>query len=156
MEFLLTPSDAGRQTRMKPWRQKQVGSGPRHDIGGIVAGARRCRDRGERVKDSADGVRHVQNSERSQTPLRRRTRRRRVPTRRNLLPPATRSCHPPPENKSRQPGQHAVLTLPRDKVTAQRKKKYQTAMTIPIRIKHPQPSPSSFFLGLDGLWERTF
>ena len=51
-------------------------------------------------------------------------------------------------------GQHAVLPLPRDKVTAQRKKKNQTAMTTPISIKHPQPSLSSFllvFAGSDGV-----
>jgi hypothetical protein len=41
-----------------------------------------------------------------------RTRRRRVPTRGNLLPPATRSCHQPPESEANQLGKHAVLTLP--------------------------------------------
>ena len=29
-------------------------------------------------------------------------------------------------------------------------------MITPTRIKHPQPSVSSFFLGLDGVWERAF
>ena len=48
-----------------------------------------------------------------------------------------------------------MLPLPGDKVRAQRKKKYQTAMTTPISIKQPQPS-SLFFAGSDGLWERTF
>ena len=43
--------------------------------------------------------------------------RRARPTRGKNPPPATRSCHPPPESEANQLGQHAVLPLPRDSAT---------------------------------------
>ena len=61
------------------------------------------------------------------------------------LPPATRGCHPPPENLQQQLGQHAVLPLPRCRLCR------DAVPTLPgsgyIRLKNVVREDGSVILG---------